>query len=61
MANYSVIEAALLWKYVDDVITLPEILCAKSNVNLQLKTDLYNLGAWCAENAAKAWEVPDYM
>ena len=49
MANDSAIEAPLRWKYVDD-LTLGEIVCAKSNANSQLQTDLDNLGAWCAEN-----------
>ena len=49
VANDSAIEAPLRWKYVDD-LTLGEIVCAKSNANSQLQTDLDNLGAWCAEN-----------
>ena len=49
VANDSAIEAPLRWKYVDD-LTLGEIVCAKSNANSQLQTDLDNLGAWCNEN-----------
>ena len=49
VANDSAIEARLRWKYVDD-LTLGEIVCAKSNANSQLQTNLDNLGAWCAEN-----------
>ena len=33
-----------------DDITLGEIVCAESNANSHLQTDLDNLGAWCAEN-----------
>ena len=49
MANDSVFDAPLRWKYFDD-LTLGEIVCENSTNKSQLHVDLDKLGSWCNDN-----------